>query len=284
MTIRLPRCCLIEASFPSVNMSQKSLPHELMNTRLRITRLRAAGIHLLASGLVAVLSAALVFLVWYPTPYDTLAGGAGLFLLIVSVDVILGPALTAVVTSPGKGRAELTRDLVVIVVVQLAAFGYGLSTLALARPVLLAFEVDRLRVVTAADIDPAMLGDAPTGLGSLSWTGPKLIAAVKPDNPDDQMKSIELGLSGIDLAIQPKQWRDYASQADAVWRVARPVSVLLAKYPELAPDVAAIARSAGQPPAALRFLPLMSRRASWVSLVASPGAQVVGHLPVDGFF
>lgn len=255
-----------------------------MKARSPITRLRAAGIHLLASALVAALSAALVFLVWYPRPYDTLAGGAGLFLLIVSVDVVLGPALTAVAASPGKALAELTRDLAVIVVIQLAAFGYGLYTMALARPVLLAFEVDRLRVVTAVDIDPATLGDAPAALRRLSWTGPTLIAAVKPDNPDDQMKSIELGLSGVDLAMQPRQWRDYASHADAVWRVARPVSVLLAQHPELAPDVAAIARSVSQPPAALRFLPLMSRRASWVSLVASPGAQVVGHLPVDGFF
>jgi hypothetical protein len=30
-------------------------------------------------------------------------------------------------------------------------------------------------------------------------------------------------------------------------------------------------------------LPLMSRQSSWVSLVA-PGAKIVGHLPVDGFF
>ncbi len=51
---------------------------------------------------IAALAAALVFLVWYPSPYSTLAGGTGLFLLIVSVDVVMGPALTAVVASPGK--------------------------------------------------------------------------------------------------------------------------------------------------------------------------------------
>ncbi|MDO9315971.1 MAG: TfpX/TfpZ family type IV pilin accessory protein [Burkholderiaceae bacterium] len=249
-----------------------------------ISRFKAASLHLLASGAVAALSAALVFLIWYPPPYDTLAGGASLFVLIVSVDVVLGPALTAVAASPGKSRSSLLRDLAVIVAIQLAAFGYGLYTMALARPVLLAFEVDRLRVVTAADIDATTLTQAPVGLQSLSWIGPRLIAAPKPIDPAEQMSAVQLGLAGVDLSMQPKYWRDYASQADAVWRVARPVSVLLAKYPQLAPDVAAIARSAGQPPAALRFLPLMSRRASWVSLVASPGAQVVGHLPVDGFF
>jgi hypothetical protein len=255
-----------------------------MKPRSSITRVRAAGLHLLLSGLVAALSAALVFLVWFPAPFNTLAGGAGLFLLLVSVDVVLGPALTAVVASPGKSLVELTRDLAVIVVVQLAAFGYGLYTMALARPVLLVFEVDRLRVVTAADIDRAWLVEASPGLERMSWTGPRLIAAVKPGNPADQMKSIELGLAGVDLAMQPKQWRDYAPHADDVWRVARPASVLLAQYPQWASDAAAIARSADQPPEALRFLPLVSRQASWAALIASPGARIVGHLPVDGFF
>lgn len=255
-----------------------------MNHRPQITRFKAAGWHLLASGVVAALSAALAFLVWYPPPYAALAGGAGLFLLIVSVDVVLGPALTAVVVSPGKSLAELTRDLAVIVVVQLAAFGYGLYTMALARPVWLAFEVDRLRVVTSADIDPAMLADAPQSLQQLSWTGPRLVAAVKPNDPAAQMRSVELGLAGVDLAMQPAQWRTYPAHADEAWRAARPVSDLLAQYPQRASDVAAIAQAAGQPVQALRFLPLLSRQASWVSLVAQPGAQVIGHLPVEGFF
>ncbi len=256
----------------------------MMRSRVPLTRLKAAGIHLLASGFVAALAAALVFLVWYPPPYATLAGGTSLFLLIVGVDVVLGPALTAVVASPGKGRAELLRDLAVIVAIQLAAFGYGLYTMALARPVLLVFEVDRLRVVTAADIDPASLTEAPLALQPLSWTGPRRIAAVKPSDPDQQMKSIEMSLAGIDLAMQPAQWRDYTAHADDVWRVSRPVSILLFKHPQLAPHVTAIAQSAGQSPQDLRFLPLMSRQASWVSLIAAPGARVVGHLPVDGFF
>ena len=255
-----------------------------MNNRPAPTRLKAAGIHLLASGLVAALAATLVFLVWYPSPFAALAGGTSLFVLLVSVDVVLGPALTAVVVSPGKRRAELVRDLGVIVVVQIAAFAYGLHTMALARPVLIAFEVDRLRLVTAADIDPVTLREAPAALRQLSWSGPRMVAAIKPSESEDQMLSIELALSGFDLSMQPKQWRAYAGYEDAVWQRARPVSVLLAKYPQLTSSLPAIAQSAGQPAEALRFLPLISRRASWVALIAEPGARVVGYFPVDGFF
>ena len=60
--------------------------------------------------------------------------------------------------------------------------------------------------------------------------------------------------------------------------------MLLAKYPQLAGEVARIAKEVDQPAQALRFLPLMSRRESWVTLFAEPGARVVGHLPVDGVF
>lgn len=247
-------------------------------------RLRAAFLHLLASALIAALAAALVFLVWYPPPYATLAGGTSLFLLIVSVDVVMGPALTAVAASPGKGRAELTRDLAVIVALQLAAFGYGLYTMALARPVALAFEIDRFRVVTAADIESASLAEAPAALRALSWKGPRLIAAVKPSDPVEKMKALELGLAGFDLSLQPKYWREYTPLAEAAWQAARPVPVLLAKYPQAAGEVAAILKNVGQPAQALRFLPLMSRSGSWVALIVEPDAKVVGYVPVDGFF
>lgn len=247
-------------------------------------RVRAAGLHLFLSAFFAGLVSLVVFLVWYPSPYSAIAGGLTLFGLLVSVDVIRGPALTVVVASPGKGRAELLRDLTVIVTIQLAAFGYGLYTMALARPVLLVFEVDRLRVVVAADIDPVSLADASPWLRELSWAGPRMVAAIKPSDPGEQMRSIELDLAGIGLAMQPRQWRDYDAYADAAWKQARPATQLLAKYPQQAASLQAIARSASRSPELLRFLPLISRQVSWVSVIAEPGAKVVGYLPVEGFF
>jgi hypothetical protein len=168
--------------------------------------------------------------------------------------------------------------------VQLAALGYGLHTIALARPVLLSFEIDRFRVVSAADINSELLSQAPLGLRELSWSGPRLIAAVKSANKDDMMKSVESALSGFDISTMPRNWRDFPSQSDAAWRAARPVSVLLVRYPQAAPDVAAVAATKGTPIDQIRFLPVLSRKASWVALVVSPDAQIVGFLPLEGFF
>ena len=213
-----------------------------------------------------------------------MAGGFDLVVLVISVDVVLGPALTAVVASPKKPRLELQRDLAIIVVVQLAALGYGVWTISEARPVYLAYEIDRFRVVTAADIERSVLQQAPEALRALPWSGPMMIAAVKPTDPEEQMRSIELGLAGIDLSMVPANWRAYADFADAAWRAARPLTPLLNRYPAVTPEIKRIAAGCGHPVNELRFLPVLSRHASWVAVVAPPNAEPVGYLPVEGFF
>lgn len=248
------------------------------------TRARAAGLHLAASACVAALAAAVVFLVWYPAPYAAIAGGLSLFALLVGVDVVLGPALTAVAASPNKPRAEFRRDLAIIVLVQGAAFGYGLYAIALARPVCVAFEIDRFRVVSAADIEPELLRDAPDGMRELSWFGPRLIAAVKPTDPTELMQATELGLAGFDLSMLPRNWRPIETRRAALWAAARPSAVLLARYPQAAASVAQVAAAAGQAPQDLRFLPIVSRRASGVVLMSATEARILGYLPLEGFF
>jgi len=252
--------------------------------RQKSLRVRAASVHLGTCLLIAALAALLVFLCWYPSPFAAITDVARVFGMLVGIDIVIGPALTLVVAKPTKPRAELVRDLIVIAVLQLSALAYGLHSVASARPVGLVFEADLFRLVTASDIETETLREAPVALRELSWRGPKLLSVVKPTDADELLRATELGLAGVPLAAIPKYWRDYATQAERVWRTARPVTVLLAKYPPLQQGVAAIAAQAGQPPEALRFLPLVSRQASWVALVAAPGARVVGYLPVDGFF
>jgi hypothetical protein len=248
------------------------------------SRMKAAGIHLAASALVAALASLLVFLVWYPIPFAAIAGGTHLFVILISVDVVMGPALTAVIADARKRRAEFIRDLAVIVALQISAFAYGLFTMAMARPVHLAFEVDLFRVVSAVDIETEMLKDAPPDLQELSWTGPTLIAAVKPSDPSEQLKSIDLGMAGINLADVPRNWRHYSSARDAVWSAARPMEKLLARYPNAAEVVSQTANSSGLTIEALRFLPVVSRhRSDWIAVLAGPDARVVAYLQFDGF-
>jgi hypothetical protein len=247
-------------------------------------RLRAAGIHLLISAAVVAVIAWVIFQVWYPSPFDVIAGGLALFTLIAGVDVVMGPALTLVAASPHKPRTELRRDLAIIGLLQLAALLYGLHTIAAARPVYMVFEVDRLRAVTAADIDEDMLANAPAAWRQLPWTGPRLIAAAKPTDPDEVLRSVELAMAGFDIGLVPGNWRPFAGFRDAAWAKTRPVADLVAHYPDAGEAVRAAAAKAGVPTTALRFIPVVSRRAEGVVLVAGPSLAVIAYLPLDGFF
>jgi hypothetical protein len=246
-------------------------------------RVRAAGLHLLCSVLVAAVVAVIVFRLWFPSPFGALAGGTALFFLLTAVDVCMGPLLTAVIAAPAKPATELRRDLAVIVVLQVVALAYGVHALSLARPVVVSFEIDRFRVVTAADLDPSMLVEAPESLRTLSWSGPVLVGAVKPFDPAQRLRSIDLALAGFDLSLVPSNWREYGVLHDAAWEAAKPAMRLLERYPDQQAALRDIAAARGVRVDELRFLPIVSRHSNWSAVIARPASDIVGYLPVDGF-
>ena len=104
--------------------------------------------HLLLSLLVALASAAVVFGLWYPAPYRQMLQVGHIYLLVLVVDVVCGPLLTLIVASPRKSRRERWLDFSLIGAIQLAALAYGMYSVWVARPAVLAFESDRLVVVS----------------------------------------------------------------------------------------------------------------------------------------
>jgi hypothetical protein len=206
-----------------------------------------------------------------------------LFLILTSVDVISGPMLTAVVADPAKPTRAFRRDVLVIATVQLVALAYGVHVLSLARPVVMVFEVDRMRVLSAAEVDPAELRNAPEALRDLSWTGPRVIAAAVPASREEMLKAIDLAIGGLDIGDLPKNWRPYESQSTSAWNRAKPAPELEARYPAVRDELASVAARTHVPLDELRFLPLVGRQSSGSVILAPPGARVVDVLSVDGF-
>ncbi|MGZ5725087.1 MAG: TfpX/TfpZ family type IV pilin accessory protein [Caldimonas sp.] len=246
------------------------------------SRALAAGLHLLISAAIASLAAVLVFFVWYPGAFRLMAGGRDLFLLVTAVDIVIGPVLTFAVFNRSKGLRHLKRDLTVIGVLQLAALGYGLHTVFIARPVAMVFEVDRFRLVAANDVALDELPQAPPELRELSLNGPQLIGARRPEPGAERNDALFRGVDGVDVGQRPKFWRSYAQVQERALGRSRPVSALLAQYPQQA---AAIRQGltdmkADEPSA--RFLPVMARAPAVA--VLDKGGAVLGYLPLDGFF
>jgi len=247
-------------------------------------RLRAPLVHATASLVVALVVSAVVFLIWFPGAYATIGGGLTLFLILVTVDVISGPLLTAVVADPKKPTRDFRRDVVAIAVVQIAALAYGAYVMSLARPVATIFEVDRMRIISAAEVDSESLSEAPEGLRVLSWTGPRILAAALPTTREEALQAIDLAMGGLDIANSPKNWRPYESQQTSAWNRAKPASDLERRYPAAHDRLAQTAARTKLPIDELRFLPLTSRQGSGSVVLAPPDARVVDVLPFDGFF
>lgn len=243
-------------------------------------RTRAAAIHLAGSTGVAAAAAGLVFLLWYPWPYTAIAGGIGLFVLITCVDVVMGPLLTLVVFDGTKKPTELRRDLAVIVFLQLAALGYGLHAMFEARPVALALETDRLRVVAANDVLKSELPLAPPGLQRLPIDGPRLIRTQVPTEAREKLEAIDLALAGADLGARPKYWRSWDAEAmQEASSAGRPLEELRSRWPGRTAELDAAIRLTGRDSSELRFLPILSPHADWVALVDARSGQIVGYVP-----
>ena len=246
-------------------------------------RLRASGIHLGISLAIAAAAAALVFGVWYPYPYSELSGGRELFLLVVTVDVILGPLITLAVFNRTKPWSELRRDLACVGLIQLAALAYGLWTVAVARPVHLVFEIDRFRVVHAIEVPPELIEQAVADVSLLPWSGPTLLS-VRPFKDDkERMDMTMAALQGAHLGARPDLWQPYAAGIPDVLRVAKPVSALKARFPQQAAEIDALLQKASKSPQTALYVPMVGRKSFWTVFVDPTTADVLATMPLDSF-
>jgi hypothetical protein len=137
--------------------------------------------HLLLSGLVAVITIIMVFFIWYPRPLDEATGVTQIFLLLLAVDIVTGPIMTFVVYQ--RGKPGLKSDLSIIVLLQVAALIYGMSTVFAGRPAFIVFNQDRFDMVRIVEIDAASAKTAELAgnqTAKVSWFCPRWIAAVAP--------------------------------------------------------------------------------------------------------
>ena len=245
--------------------------------------LRAAGIHLLCSLVVAMLAAALVFGLWYPYPYGELSGGRELFLLVVAVDVVCGPLLTMVLFNPAKLRAELWRDLGLVALIQLSALAYGLFTVWQARPLFLVQEVDRFKVVMAPDLDGAALAALPAALKPGWWAGPVTVAIRAPKDTKERNTVLFASIQGgRDYAQRPEFYLPYEGDAALKsLRHAKPLPVFLQKQPSQQDAARQLAAEKGADLAQWLYLPVIARQ-DWVAVLDKQG-QIQGFLKGDGF-
>ncbi len=246
-------------------------------------RAKAAAIHLALSLGVAALAALLVFGLWYPYPYRDSSGGRELFLLVVAVDIILGPLITLTVFNRKKPRSELVRDLTLVGLIQLAALAYGLWTVAVARPVHMVFEFDRFRVVHAIEVPQELLDRAPANVKAMPLTGPNLLAVRTFRDAQEESAATLMALQGVSLSARPDLWQAYDQARPRVLAAAKPLAELRQRFPNRQGLIHAAVHASEHPDDKLVYLPMVERKSFWTVLLDAQTADIRGFIELDSF-
>ena len=245
-----------------------------------MSRWRAAGIHLLISVGVAAAVLALMLGVWYGPALFKAMGGARLALILVGVNVVMGPALTLAVFRSGKRGLKF--DLAAIALLQIVALLYGCYVVSLARPAFIVFVKDQFQVATVAELEPPQLAEARyPQFRSPSWAGPVLVYGDWPKDHEEQQKLMFAGLAGVDLQHFPKYYAPYEQGRERMLAKAQPLASVHSTEPEAAKVIDEWVARSGVDTRKLRYLRLRARNA-WVAvLIDARSAEPVKMLVAE---
>jgi len=227
-------------------------------------RIRSFLGYLIASVIVMATTLGSLYAGWYRWPAWYLVGGDDVALIMVLVDLALGPLAVLLVSDPGKPRAVWQRDLVAIVLVQASALAGGIHTLWTGRPLYFEFSMDRIEVVQAAVFDEDTVNTARLQGARIipGWQSlPQWIWAPLPEDAKTASQ-IVLGTAfgGQDVTAMPQYFRPWAEGLSAMQSHFRPVKNLVdsaglseSEYQQLLADL-------GRPEEELVLLPVQGRR------------------------
>lgn len=200
--------------------------------------------HLLLSLLVALSVIGIVFFIWYPYPLAAAVGVTHIFLMLLVIDVILGPFLGFLVYKEGKKTLKF--DLSVIILIQIAALCYGVFSIEQGRPAWLVYNVDRFELVRKNELVNTNIQQLQSQFQRPSWFKPQYVATEFAK--DTQQRNDEMFaevFSGISIAQRPERYVELTQARSQIQQRALPlveleqynpkidIEKILAKYPKV---------------------------------------------------
>ena len=239
-----------------------------------MTRFRAAAIHLAICVFVGLALLALFWFVWYPSPLFKAVGGDEIFMLLLAVDVVLGPLLTLVVFKAGK--KSLKFDLAVIGLLQVAALGYGVWTLLAGRPVYVAGLGAKFAVVQANEVEAAELK---TANQSLPWWGPHWVGTRQATDKAERERIMFSALGGADYGHFPQHHVPLEAMRDELLKEAKPIAELRKRNAAQGDALTAWLAARGHTDQSVVFQGLRARSQDMAVILDAKTAAVVGIAP-----
>ena len=232
-------------------------------------RLKFFFSHLSISFLIALLVIGLVFFVWYPAPLAKAVGVTNIFLMMLAIDVIVGPILGWLVYQEGKKTLKF--DLSVIILIQIAALCYGVFSIEQGRPAWLVYNVDRFELVRKNELVDTNIQQAQPQFQQPSWFKPQYVAtefAKDIQQRNDEMFAEVLG--GISIAQRPERYDERTQAKTQIQQRALPLVELQQYNPKT--DVE---KTLAEYPKANAWLPLKANAVDMVVLVNKESASII---------
>lgn len=235
----------------------------------RTKRIKFFLSHLIISISLALLVIGLVFFIWYPSPLATAVGVTHIFLMLLVIDVILGPLLGLLVYKEGKKTLKF--DLSVIILIQIAALCYGVFSIEQGRPAWLVYNVDRFELVRKNELVDTNIQQAQQQFQQPSWFKPQYVAtefAKDTQQRNDEMFAEVLG--GISIAQRPERYVELTQAKTQIQQRALPLKEL-----EQYNSKADVEKTLAKYPKADAWLPLKANAVDMVVLVNKESASII---------
>ena len=225
--------------------------------------------HLFISFLIALLVIGLVFFIWYPSPLATAVGVTHIFLMLLVIDVILGPLLGLLVYKEGKKTLKF--DLSVIILIQIVALCYGVFSIEQGRPAWLVYNVDRFELVRKNELVDTNIQQAQPQFQKPSWFKPQYVATEFAK--DTQQRNDEMFaevFSGISISQRPERYVELTLAKNQIQQRALPLVELQQYNPKTE-----VEKTLAKYPKADAWLPLKANAVDMVVLVHKESASII---------
>lgn len=225
--------------------------------------------HLSLSFIISLIVVGVVFFVWYPTPLATAVGVTQIFLMMLAIDVIIGPILGWLVYQEGKKTLKF--DLSVIIGIQIAALYYGVFSIEQGRPVWLAYNVDRFELVRKNEIIDEHLDQAQSQFQQTSWFKPQFVATEFSKDANQRSEDMFAEVfNGISIAQRPERYVELTQAKTQIQQRALPLKEL-----EQYNSKTEVEKTLAKYPKADAWLPLKANAVDMVVLIDKEKAEVI---------
>ncbi|KAF1017886.1 MAG: hypothetical protein GAK29_04396 [Acinetobacter bereziniae] len=226
--------------------------------------------HLTISFVIALLFIAVVFFIWYPAPLAKAVGVTQIFLMLIAIDVVIGPFLTLLVYKEGKKTLKM--DLTIIILIQIFALCYGVFNIAQGRPAWIVYDnAGRFDLVRNNEIELDKIVQAQQEYQKAGWGKPQIVALKKEKSIDALNKRLFEDISsGIVPTMHPERYTKLNDSKIDLQQNIEKIDVLTNFNTKEAVD-----KTLSQYPAANAWLPLKSTNVDMVVLINKEKGEVV---------